>query len=89
MQALPEPDVDALESLAAIDSALADLAGSSTRREGYDRKAAEAFRRAVAIAESRDLADLATDPVLARLRSRPELAAPLWDRIFPSDPFVP
>jgi hypothetical protein len=89
LQAQPEPDLIVLENLAAIDAALADLAGPGAGRTEYDRKTAAAFRRAVVIAESGSLAVLATDPVYARLRARPELQVLLWDRMFPSKPFAP
>jgi tetratricopeptide (TPR) repeat protein len=89
LQALPEPDVEFLRHLAAIDSALAELAGPGARREEYDRRAAGFFRRAVAAAEAGDLAELATKPEYARLRARPDLQVLLQDRMFPADAFAP
>jgi serine/threonine-protein kinase len=88
-QALAEPDVDSLGKLAAIDSALAELADPGTRREEYDRRAAESFRRAVAAAEGRDLAGLAAESRFARLRMRPDLQGLILDRMFPVNPFAP
>jgi hypothetical protein len=89
LRAVPEPDVRVLSDHAATDSALAELAGPGARREEYDRRAAELFRRAISAAEPRDLAGLATDPEYARLRVRPDLQALLWDRMFPANPFAP
>jgi tetratricopeptide (TPR) repeat protein len=88
-QALPEPDVYTLGNLAAIDSALAELASPGALREEYDRRAAGFFRRAVAAAGQGDMADLATKPEYARLRARPDLQGLLQDRLFPADPFAP
>jgi tetratricopeptide (TPR) repeat protein len=89
LQALPEPDVETLAALAAIESALAELAGPGALREEYDRRAAEFFRRAVVAAEPGNLAELATKPEYARLRARPDLQVLLQDRLFPADPFAP
>jgi serine/threonine-protein kinase len=88
LQALSATDADRLISGAAIDSALAELAGPGPEREAYDRKAAEYFRRAIAIAERHHLTVMAKEPDFARLRARPDLVVLLWDRLFPADPFA-
>jgi tetratricopeptide (TPR) repeat protein len=75
--------------LAAADSALAELATSAEDHEEFDRQAADAFRRAVTLAEPRELGELATDPGLRRLRMRPDTGPLLFDRIFPTEPFAP
>jgi tetratricopeptide (TPR) repeat protein len=85
----PESDLDTLESIAMVESSLAELAGPSPERDEHDRRAADAFRRAVTAAEHIDLTDLATDSSYARLRARPELNGLLLDRMFPSNPWAP
>jgi tetratricopeptide (TPR) repeat protein len=89
LAARPEIDLDTWESISAVESALAELAGPGPERDEHDRKAAHAFRRAVAAAEHIDLTDLATDTLYARLRARPELNGLLMDRMFPSNPWAP
>jgi hypothetical protein len=84
-----EVDPGDWESVSAIESALAGLAGPGPERDEHDRKAADAFRRAVAAAEHIDLTVLATDMLYARLRARPELKLLLLDRMFPSNAFAP
>jgi tetratricopeptide (TPR) repeat protein len=86
-QAMPERTVETLSVLAAIESALAELAGPGARRQEYDGRAADCFRRAATAAERADLSDLAREPRYARLRARPDLAGLLEDRLFPANPF--
>jgi serine/threonine-protein kinase len=88
-QAIPEQSVVILQCLAAIESALAELAAPGVQRQEYDHRAAEYFRRAATAAEPGDLAELARQPRYARLRARPDLAGLLQDRLFPANPFVP
>jgi tetratricopeptide (TPR) repeat protein len=88
-QAMPEQSVDTLKLLAVIESALAELAGPGARRQEYDHRAAESFRRAATAAEPRDLAELAREPRYARLRARRDLAGLLQDRLFPANPWAP
>jgi hypothetical protein len=88
-QAMPEHTVETLGSLAAIESALAELAGPGARRQEYDDRAAAFYRRAAKAAERGDLAELAREPRYARLRAHPDLAGLLEDRLFPANPFVP
>jgi hypothetical protein len=85
----PEIDLDTWETIAAVDSALAVLAGPGPERDEYDREAADAFRSAVAAAEHVDSTDLATDTLYARLRARLELNGLLLDRVYPSNPWAP
>jgi serine/threonine-protein kinase len=75
--------------LAAADSALAELAASAEEHEKFDREAADSFRRAVTVAEARELGELATDPGLRRLRMRSDTGPLLFDRIFPDKPVAP
>ena len=83
------PEIDGeLETIAVVESALAELAGPSPERDEHDRKAADAFRRVVTAASPIDLTDLATDTLYARLRARPELNGLLLDRMFPSNPWA-
>jgi tetratricopeptide (TPR) repeat protein len=85
----PDTDLDTWETFAAVESALAELAAPGPGRDEHDRKAADAFRKAVADAEHIDLTNLATDTLYARLRARPELKVLLLDRMFPSNPWAP
>jgi tetratricopeptide (TPR) repeat protein len=89
LAARPEIDLDTWDSISAVESALAELAGPGPERDEHDRKAAHAFGRAVAAAEDIDLTNLATDTLYARLRARPELNGLLLDRMFPSNPWAP
>jgi hypothetical protein len=89
LRAQREPHPASWSSLAAAGSALAELAGSAEEREEFDREAADAFRRAVAVAEPRALRGISTDPIFRRLRMRPDTGPLLYDRIFPADPFAP
>jgi tetratricopeptide (TPR) repeat protein len=88
LQSVNESDFGFLQILTTLDSALAELAAPGLERAEYDRRAAESFRRAVAAAESGNLAGLATEPRYARLRARPELEGLLLDRMFPRDSFA-
>jgi serine/threonine-protein kinase len=89
LRAQPALDPGAIPSLAAVDSALAELAGTDAEKKAYDGKAADAFRSAVAAAEPDALRELATAPAFRRLRLRPDTGALLFDRIFPDNPFAP
>jgi len=89
LRELPALDPGVIPSLAAADSALAELADTEAERKAYDEKAAAAFRRAVAVVEPKDLGEMATSPAFRRLRSRPVAGVLLFDRIFPATPFAP
>jgi len=89
LHGLPALTPGEISSLAAVDSAMAELADTKTERKAYEEKTADAFRRAVAAAELRDLGELATAPAFRRLRLRPDTGALLFDRIFPANPFAP
>jgi hypothetical protein len=89
LRELPAIQPGEIPSLAAVDSALADLAEMEAERKAYQEKAADAFRRGAAVAEPDALAELVTAPAFRRLRSRPDLGVLLFDRVFPPDPFSP